>query len=470
MPQDPSTLEQSGHGPRPQGRAAQPGLVVIFSDGAPLLRGLSLPPLDVAPHVDVELGRGDACGVPTDPRISRKHARVRFEKGRVQVQDLGSQNGTFVDGRAAPAGAWQTADRLLHIGDTLILLCKDVRPLLEQGVKLDGGRVLGPSTQGALADVVRAARLGNTLHIHGESGTGKESLAQAFHQAGPGGRLVAVNCAAIPQGVAERLFFGTRRGAYSGADSDAEGYIHAADGGTLFLDEVGDLDQQVQPKLLRVLESGEFWPLGAARPRTVSLRVVSATHRDLRGQVASGRFREDLFFRIGRPAVEVLPLRRRPEEIPWLVAAHVGRLSPGLGVHASLIEACLLRPWPGNVRELLVEVRAAVHTALSEGSTRLDAHHLSPSAGTAFASPASLALLPAATPTPVPEPEPRARPADPAERARLVASLRAHGGNVSAVARALGMHRTQLRRLLLRHGVDPHDCCDGAAPEDGPIE
>lgn len=467
MPHDPSTLEQSSHSSRSPGTAPRPGLLVAFSDGAPLVRVLTLPPISTSGEgVEVDLGRGDAYGVPADPRISRRHARVRFAQGRVCVQDLGSQNGTVVDGRPVAGGAWQGAERVLRLGDTLILVCKDVQPLIEQGVKLDGGRVMGPSTQAALADVVRAARLGSTLHIHGESGTGKESLAAAFHQAGPGGRLVAVNCAAIPQGVAERLFFGTRRGAYSGADSDAEGYLHAADGGTLFLDEVGDLDPQVQPKLLRVLESGEFWQLGAARPRTVSLCVVSATHRDLRGLAAAGRFREDLFFRIGRPAVEILPLRRRPEEVPWLVATHVGRLAPNLAVHASLIEACLLRPWPGNVRELLVELRAAVHTALADGGGRLDGRHLEPSAGTAFAAASAPSPLSPLPPAPLPEPEPRGRPLDPAERARLEAALRAHSGNVSAAARALGLHRTQLRRLLQRYGVDPHSYSESAATED----
>lgn len=449
MARDPSTLEQSALGPGGAQRALEPGLAVLFSGGSPLLRVLQLPERAGG---ELELGRGDEHGVPLDPRISRRHVRLRMQSGRWLAQDLGSQNGTYIDGRHAPSGGQLPVERMLRMGDTLILVCKDVRPLLDLGVKFVGSRVLGPATQMVQSDVLRAARLGTTLHIHGESGAGKESLAQAFHDAKPGGRLVAVNCAAIPQGVAERLFFGARRGAYSGADSDAEGYIQAADGGTLFLDEVGDLDMQVQPKLLRVLESGEFWQLGAPRPRHVSLRVVSATHRDLRAQVAAGRFREDLFFRLGRPAVEVLPLRKRPEEIPWLVATQVQHLAPELQLHVSFVEACLLRPWPGNVRELLVEVRAAVHAALARESPRIEACHLEASAGTAFTSAAVIH----SAPTSATESEPGTRTLDPAERLRLETALREQQGNVSAAARALGMHRTQFRRLLLRHGIDSH--------------
>jgi transcriptional regulator with PAS, ATPase and Fis domain len=123
-----------------------------------------------------------------------------------------------------------------------------------------------------------------------------------------------VNCAAIPHGLAERLLFGTRRSAYSGATADSEGYVQAAHGGTLFLDEVAELDVQVQAKLLRALEAREVVPLGATRPRSEDVRICAAT-RDLRGEVAKGRFREDLYFRIGRPEVRLPPLRERLEEM-----------------------------------------------------------------------------------------------------------------------------------------------------------
>ncbi|HSP81330.1 MAG TPA: sigma 54-interacting transcriptional regulator [Myxococcaceae bacterium] len=403
----------------------------------------------------LELGRGAAAlGEVQDPRMSRRHARIDFDGRSFRVTDLGSQNGTFVDGEPVPAGAPREAQRLIRMGDSLFVPCADVRPLEERGVELVGGFVRGPALQGMLEEVARAAQLGFSLHIHGESGTGKEGVARTFHERGPlgAGPFVAVNCAAIPQGIAERLLFGARRGAYSGAEADAKGFLQAADGGTLFLDEVVELDLEVQAKLLRVLETREVLPLGASRPMKVDLQVCSASNRDLRALVTSGRLREDLYFRIGRPEVALPPLRQRPEEIPLLLQREVRQVAPELGLHVSLVEACLLRPWPGNVRELLVEVRSAVQAALMQGARRVEARHLSPSAGTAFGS-----VMP--PPPPSGEREAsrrapsRASPLDDGERARIEEALRQQGGNVAATARALGMHRTQLRRLLERYAI-----------------
>src|SRR5262249_47131898 len=198
--------------------------------------------------------------------------------------------------------------------------------------------------------------------------------------ASAGGPLVAVNCATIPEALAERLLFGARKGAFSGADADSDGYIQEADGGTLFLDEVAELSLAVQAKLLRVLETREVLPLGASKPRKIELRFCSATHRDLRAHVAAGKLREDLYFRIATPRVTVPPLRERPEEIPWLLQAEVSRIAPSLALHVSVVETCLLRGWPGNVREILAEIRSAAQTALSAESQRLEARHLNPTA------------------------------------------------------------------------------------------
>lgn len=408
---------------------------------------------------ELELGRGDAAfGELQDPRMSRRHARIRFDGKRFWVTDLGSQNGTFADGEPVAAGALREARRVIRMGDSLFVPCLDVNPLARRGVQTVDGFVRGPALQELLAEVARAAQLGFSLHIHGESGTGKEGISRAFHQSGPrgSGPFVAVNCAAIPEGVAERLLFGTKRGAYSGADAEAQGYLQAADGGTLFLDEVVELDLAVQAKLLRALETKEVLPLGASKPKMVDIQICSATHRDLRALVANGRLREDLYFRIGRPAVSLPPLRERPEEIPSLLHAEAQRVAPKLELHVSLMETCLLRPWPGNVRELLVEVRSAIQSALMQGAERVEARHLSPSAGTAFG-PSTLSR-PSAEEKPAPHETPsRAKPLDADMRARIEETLRQQGGNVTATARALGMHRTQLRRLMERYAI--------AAPE-----
>ncbi|NVJ25261.1 sigma 54-interacting transcriptional regulator [Myxococcus sp. AM011] len=450
MEHDGSTLRPSadGGGQGASDAARVPGLVRIFGGGTALAVALRIPP------EGLELGRGPLLGEVQDPRMSRRHAQVRFDGKHFQAVDLGSQNGTWVDGEPLAPGAPREVRTVLRMGDSLFVPSLDVRPLEEHGVVLVDGFVRGPGGRRLLAEVARAAELGFSLHIHGESGAGKEGLARAFHQHGPRreGPFVAVNCAAIPEGIAERLLFGVRRGAYSGAEADALGYLQAADGGTLFLDEVVELDLSVQAKLLRALETREVLPLGASRAKTVDVHLCSASNKDLRALVARGGLREDLYFRMGRPEVVVPPLRQRPEELPLLLQREAERVAPGLGLHVSLVEQCLLRPWPGNIRELLVELRGAIQGAQLQGATRVEARHLSPTAGTAFG-PGS------ATPPsgPEPRPEPRAEAPEPDERARLEEALRQQGGNVSATARALGLHRTQLRRLLRRHGLDSAD-------------
>ena len=150
--------------------------------------------------------------------------------------------------------------------------------------------------------------------MRGESGSGKELASASFSRAasrGGASPFIGVNCAAVPAGLAERLLFGARKGAFSGATGDVQGYIQAADGGTLFLDEVAELDLRVQAKLLRVLETREVLPLGATRAERVELRVCVAAHADLAEQVTAGRFREDLYYRVGRPVVRIPPLRER---------------------------------------------------------------------------------------------------------------------------------------------------------------
>jgi DNA-binding NtrC family response regulator len=428
---------------------SEPGLLLVFAAGRPASRVIRFTDGEVA------LGRDlPAFGEQPDGRMSRRHALVRWTGHRFEVTDLGSRNGTSADGVALPPEVPTELTRVLRAGDSLFVPVRDVEPFLRLGVRLVGSRVEGPTLQEVLRSAEHAARLGTTLHITGESGSGKEGLARAFHAAAPsgaGGPFQAVNCATIPEGVAERLLFGAKRGAYSGADADADGYIQAAHGGTLFLDEVGELAPAVQAKLLRVLETGEVLPLGASRPRRVELRFCSATHRDLRALVTAGRLREDLYFRIAAPRVVVPPLRERPEEIAYLVHAEAERVSPPPAVHASLIEACLLRVWPGNVRELTSEVRSAVQAALAAQSQRLEVKHLSPLAGSA------LAALPPESASE--SPTERGAPETPGGglppgKARIAGALKRHEGNVSGAARELGVHRTQLRRWMERYGLE----------------
>jgi transcriptional regulator with GAF, ATPase, and Fis domain len=482
---EPPTLPPSGLQSADRDEERVPGLVVVFTGGAAAARVLRFPDPGKGGGA-LALGRGE--GSPNkldDGRISRRHALVEVAEGRFTVTDLASQNGTFVDGRQAPASAAVALHRVLRLGDSLLMPCADVRPFERRGVAVIDGFVRGPAMQALLDEAGRAGRSGTALHVCGESGSGKEGVAQAFHQASPraGRPLVAVNCATIPHELAERLLFGAKRGAYSGAIADATGYIQEADGGTLFLDEIGELDPQVQAKLLRVLESKELVPLGAVKPRTVDFALCSATNKDLRGMVAAGALREDLYFRVGRPAVTLPPLRDRMEELPALITVGLSRMTAELTAHVSLVEQCLLRPWPGNVRELMAELASAAQAALAEGGGhRVAAHHLAPTAGSAFgpAMPraANAAAGDAANGSPgdapthgpneapndaAPGPRKRVVRTDAEWRTRIEETLRGHAGNIAAAARALGLHRTQLRRLIERHGVSMEAIAEGTS-------
>ncbi|MBK9034186.1 MAG: sigma 54-interacting transcriptional regulator [Myxococcales bacterium] len=434
-----SEVESSGDS------APVPGVVVVWSDRTPRLIALRIPAAGLI------LGR-EPLAAASDDRMSRQHARITGAGDQVRVADLGSRNGTFVGGRQiASIEVAAPVPTVVRVGRTVVIAVADVRAFEGATVSVEAG-VIGPTLRAAWTAVERAARGGRSLLVTGESGVGKELAARAFHRASNvSGELVAVNCAAIPAGLAERLLFGTRKGAYSGADRDADGYLAAADGGTLFLDEVAELDLDVQAKLLRVLETGELLALGAARPRAVQLRMVAATLRDLRAAVAAGSFRDDLYYRIGRPEVRLPALRDRLEEIPWLIAEAIK--ARGLPAHPSLIEACLLRPWPGNVRELMAEVDRAAHAALEADRPAVRAEELDEQAGRAHVPAAPAAEAEAARPRSIGLPDDDA----------ILAALRAEAGNVSRAARRLGVHRNQLRRYLSKHP----DAAALAAPEGG---
>jgi transcriptional regulator with PAS, ATPase and Fis domain len=216
-----------------------------------------------------------------------------------------------------------------------------------------------PAFVKALKRAELAATVPTTVLLTGETGTGKEEVARFIHRAGAraGGPFVAVNCGAIPEALAESELFGHEKGAFTGAVMAREGRLEAADGGTLFLDEVGELSAALQVKLLRVLQERIFFRVGSATPRSLDVRVIAATHRDLEAEVGHGRFREDLFYRLNVLRLHLPPLRERPEDVGPLadalaarLARALGRPDPGLdeGARALLRQAS----WPGNVREL----------------------------------------------------------------------------------------------------------------------
>ena len=412
---------------------AVPGLVVIWTHDRPAAL--------ILPLVNGRLDLGRAAQeelFESDDRVSREHCRVEFDGTGWTVTDLDSRNGTSLHG-VRVEGRKSTLDLpLVRVGRCLLWGVTDTRPF-RRGVTVDGDVVLGGLLRGVWAEIDLLGRAGSTLCLRGESGAGKELAARAFHDvqgASAASPFIGVNCAAIPEGLAERLLFGARKGAFSGATGDVQGYIQASDGGTLFLDEVAELDLRVQAKLLRVLETREVLPLGATRPERVALRVCVAAHADLAEQVAAGRFREDLYYRVGRPVVRIPPLRARLDELAWLVHGEVKRASQGLTASFRLVEECATRAWPGNVRELLGEIRRAAHRALAAERDSVHLEDLAEDAGQRLEATAPLAAAAESTAT--------APPSDEA----IERVLQDHAGNVTQAARALGMHRNQLRRWL----------------------
>ncbi len=415
--------------------AVRPGVVIVYSDQRP--RSVALPLVDGA----IELGRDELAAVECpDGRVSRRHVRVEREGERWAVRDLGSRNGTFVDGRPAQV-ARNLAAPVVRIGHTVLLPVRDVVPFQSGGIAVRDGAVVGPALAAFYDRVAAVARSGSHLLILGESGAGKELAAATFHAATGAARpLLAVNCATIPPELAERVLFGATRGAYTGAVADAPGLVQAADGGTLFLDEIAELAPSVQAKLLRVLETRQVTPLGGVKAVPVSLRLCAATLKDLRAEVTQGRFRGDLYFRIGRPGLRLPSLSDRREEIPWLIDLALSGAGAKAAASAEFVENCLTRSWPGNVRELFSEVAIAKLSADSLGRSVLGAADLSDEAGRPLESSDDATDAD--------------QPNEPIAPGVVEAALREEQGNVARAAARLGFSRGRVRRYIEREGID----------------
>jgi formate hydrogenlyase transcriptional activator len=244
------------------------------------------------------------------------------------------------------------------------------------------GGIIGqsPALRGVLQMVDQVAPGDSTVLLLGETGTGKELIARAIHNCSSrrDQGFVKLNCAAIPSGLLESELFGHERGAFTGAITQKVGRIELADQGSLFLDEIGDIPLELQPKLLRVLQEREFERLGSTRTKTVDVRVVAATHRDLEGMVLERQFRSDLYYRLNVVPIFLPPLRKRPEDIPLLVQHFVQRFATKVGktidmISSDTMEALRRYPWPGNIRELENVIERAV--VLSRGPVLRIAHH-----------------------------------------------------------------------------------------------
>ncbi len=340
-------------------------------------------------------------------------------------------------------------------------------------------RIVGQSAgmQQVRSLVQKVARSMAPVLVQGESGTGKELVARAIHACSPrgAGPFLAVNCGAIPEALLEAEFFGYRKGAFTGATTDRDGFFQAAQGGTLFLDEIGDLPLVMQSKLLRVIQERAVRPLGAVAETPINVRIVSATHRDLGAEVHAGNFRQDLFYRLNVIRICVPPLRERMEDLPGICISVLERIARDAGVTpvpslaGDALQHLLRYAYPGNVRELENLLHRAL--ALSSGALisreelglpeelLLDAEPDVPRPAPAQALPQAEAPVPVAS---VPLPADLAAYLDTVERDILVRALERHRYNRTAAGASLGLSLRQMRYRMARLGVGTDDAEAGS--------
>lgn len=324
-----------------------------------------------------------------------------------------------------------------------------LRTLVEERYHFDHIVTTSEKMQHVLRQVAKIAVTDSTVCLYGESGTGKELIAKALHVASrrASGPFVAINCGAIPEGLLENELFGHIKGAYTGADQAKKGLLQQAEGGTLFLDEVSELPAALQVKFLRVLQEREFYPLGATHPTKVNIRLVAATNQNLEHAVATGKFREDLYYRLHVVPIFLPPLRERPEDITLLAHHFLQRFSQEMnkeirGFTPEALQQLTLYEWPGNVRELANAVERAVVLATTNQITP-DLLLLGKKQEKQEIESGHQGLLTLR--------EVREQ----CERAYLVQVLTAVKGNVSRAAELAGQYRTELYKLLRKHAIDP---------------
>ncbi len=386
---------------------------------------------------DLDIGSGPGQHLRlSDPCVSRHHCVIRVGDDGLTCEDLESTNGTFVSGHRIKSAVLAPGDTIT-VGETELaieLLDDTISEPLSRADRF--GRVLGRSCamRRVFALLERVASSEATILIEGETGTGKSVLAEAIHEASPRARrpFVVVDCGALPRNLLESELFGHERGAFTGAVDTRIGLFESANGGTILLDEIGELPLDLQPKLLRALERRVIRRVGSSRELPIDVRLIAATHRDLRCAVNQRTFRSDLWYRLNTVRVVVPPLRERRDDIAMLVAAFYRDLirDPDAAPPAELVRPLTRGVWRGNVREL----RSAVERALI-GAPALEEY--------------------AAVETHAELPFKMAKHLATAdwEKRYLSELLPAHDGNVSRAARAARMNRSHLSELVHRHGL-----------------
>jgi len=381
-------------------------------------------------------------------RISRDHVRVTVEGTSLVVEDLGSRNGTWLNG-VRTQRAVATAGDILEIGAVLLLF----HFVPSVYTVRTSSRLLGKSAaMGQVLDAIHmVAPHATTVLVHGETGTGKELVAREIHeQSGRRGTFVGTNCGSLQAGVLESTLFGHERGAFSGAVAEHRGLFETAHGGTLLLDEIGDASPELQVALLRVLQEREVRRLGGTKTISIDTRVVAATHQDLEQLVSEGRFREDLFARLTAWVIEIPPLRSRCEDIPALAAEILRRHGEKRRLHRSAVLALTRAQYPRNVRQLEAALERVVRSAEpGDGELRIPESALPLLSTSSSSQPAP----PVARDSQPPASARGAQQLVARDKASLERLLQQHGGNVTRAARELGIGRNTLYRWLREASV-----------------
>ena len=403
----------------------------------------------VGTHADNDL-------VLTDATVSRYHLEIRVRRDGIEVRDLDTTNGTK-HGGARIGSVVLTGAARLRLGKHSEL---DVEPV-DKNVDLGEfsgdryGDVLGTTQpmKRLFALLAKAAPTEATILLQGETGTGKEAIAEAVHRHSrrSKGPFIVVDCGSIPHELIASELFGHAKGSFTGAAGDKQGLIEAANHGTLFLDEIGELALDLQPQLLRVLDRRQVRRVGETQSVDVDIRVIAATHRDLRAMVRNGQFREDLYYRLAVVATYVPPLRERKADIPTLATWFAEKMGRGSFAQSpALLDQLQRHDWPGNVREL----RNVVERALSLGDAVLadlgDGGHRpsqpSPDeVGKRGSDPDVLEM---------PFKEAKAQLVEAFERDYLSALLARHHGNISRAAAEAGIDRNYIHRLVKKYGLE----------------
>jgi transcriptional regulator with GAF, ATPase, and Fis domain len=416
----------------------------------------------------VRIGAGAGNDVVLDrPTVSSVHAELVVGDTGFRLRDLGSTNGTTVNGVRVIEAFVNDGARLTIGGDIELELRvskERVSQPLSTETELHGAVGASAAMRAVFSRIDRVGKTDATVLIHGETGTGKEVTAWAIYESSKrkDKPFVVVDCAAVARTLIESELFGHEKGAFTGADKRRIGAFERAHGGTLFLDELGELELELQPKLLRALERREVQRLGGDKPIPVDVRIVAATNRDLRSMVARREFREDLYYRLAVVTLELPPLRERKEDIAVLVDHFLKGL--GLGRDAlpeGAMDRFLEHNWPGNARELKNAVERAV--VLGEAKP-LGATALTSSSSSSSSSSATSISAPAGGESGTFTVNPENPYKD--QKAAVIADfeeryvrtlMKIHQGNVSSAARVAGIDRMSLHKIIERYGLDARD-------------